>query len=319
MTSRTNAFNAYESNLNGGITDTATSLVVDANPGPLVQPAYLILEPDSPTLREVILVDVIAGTAFSSLSRGLPGSASGGQAHSSGAVIRSSPVHQQLDDTFTDIEALEAADAAHFGGIDTADHPEVTPSVRGFSSAADKTKLDGIATGAVADHDSLTGVSIDDHHDESHKARHEIGGADVLVRVPEMVRNRRLDDGGGTISTTEAIEKTLTITIPATWNTYDVDIFIGVRVLESGVFTASRNIELRIRRDSISGTIMGATVQQIGQTSPNTIEVASFNGFILGETATGARDFHFTTQLSGDSSQGSWDDLRMIGYAWRIT
>ncbi len=108
MSSKTNAFNTYETTLNGGITDSATSLTVVANPGPLNDPAYLVLEPDDPVLREVILVSAISGTAFSSITRGLPGSVSGGQAHTSGAIIRSTPVHQMWDDVFSDIAALEA-------------------------------------------------------------------------------------------------------------------------------------------------------------------------------------------------------------------
>ncbi len=107
MSSKTNAFNAYESKLNGGITDSATSLIVDAAGG-MVHPAYLVLEPEDAALREVIKVGTISGTTFSGLTRGLAGSASGGQAHASGAVIRSVPVHQELDDIYTDIIALEA-------------------------------------------------------------------------------------------------------------------------------------------------------------------------------------------------------------------
>ena len=163
MSSKTNAFNSYETSLNGGITDSATSLTVDANPGPLNQPAYMTLEPDDPLLREIILVAVISGTAFSSITRGLPGSAAGAQAHSSGAIIRSTPVHQQLDDVFTDIAALEAADAGHFGGTDIADHPEATPSVRGFISAADKTNLDALVVTPTA-----------------HQATHQVGDSDPL-------------------------------------------------------------------------------------------------------------------------------------------
>ena len=107
MSSKTNAFNGYESKLNGGITDSATSLIVDAAGG-MVHPAYLVLEPEDAALREVIKVGTIAGTTFSGLTRGLAGSASGAQAHASGAVIRSVPVHQELDDIYTDIIALEA-------------------------------------------------------------------------------------------------------------------------------------------------------------------------------------------------------------------
>lgn len=42
-------------------------------------------------------------------------------------------------------------------------HANATTSVAGFMSSTDKTKLDGIATGAQSDHGQLTGLSDDDH------------------------------------------------------------------------------------------------------------------------------------------------------------
>ena len=36
------------------------------------------------------------------------------------------------------------------------------------------------AAGGTTDHDSLTGVSADDHHTEDHAARHNTGGADAI-------------------------------------------------------------------------------------------------------------------------------------------
>lgn len=130
----------------------------------------MVLEPDSLTLREYIRVGSVSGSDLLTVTRGEDGSASGAQAHASGAVVRCVFMHQMIDDIFTDIEALETADTGHFGGTDTADHPEVTPSVRGFSSAADKTKLD-------ATHGAPT---ADQHHAQLHQASHRPGGSDSL-------------------------------------------------------------------------------------------------------------------------------------------
>lgn len=47
------------------------------------------------------------------------------------------------------------------GGVDPV--PDATTSVSGLLSGADKTKLNGVATGAVADHGALTGLIDDDH------------------------------------------------------------------------------------------------------------------------------------------------------------
>ncbi len=156
MSRRTHGRNSFETNLDGAINDSQTTATVDSSTG-LTQPGYFTIDPESPTLREYIKVAVIAGTAWSTIIRGLPGSAAGAQAHADNVLIRSAPVHQHLEDTFDDIEDLEAADTAHFGGTDIADHPEATGSVRGFLSAADKTIID------AADHGVLSGLTDDDH------------------------------------------------------------------------------------------------------------------------------------------------------------
>lgn len=176
MSSRVRSRNAYETQLDGTISAGDTSFNVDSASG-LTAPLYLVIDPEDPVLREYILVGSVGATSMSSVTRGVDGSASGAQGHSDGAVVRAVAVHQWLDLLFTDIEALETSTAAHYGGTLTSDHPEVTTSVRGFMSAADKTKLDGIATGAQADHDSLSGVSSDDHHAQVH----DIQGADHIA------------------------------------------------------------------------------------------------------------------------------------------
>ncbi len=162
-------------------------------------------------------------------------------------------------------------------------------------------------------------ADVDAHHARDHEATHAPGAADPLTDIVPMVRGRVLDNAGATISTTETIEKTATITIPGGWSTYDLDAFCGVRVFESGTLTADRNIDLFLRKDTVTGAILGLTTQQLGQNAPSTIEVTTFNGFLEGESATGARSIHFTAQLSGDTGQASWDDLRLIVYAYRLT
>ena len=183
MSRRTHGRNSFETNLDGAINDSQSTATVDSSTG-LTQPGYFTIDPESPTLREYIKVAVIAGTAWSTITRGLAGSAAGAQAHADNVLIRSAPVHQHLEDTFDDIEDLEAADTGHFGGTDVADHPEATGSVRGFLSAADKTIID------AADHGVLSGLTDDDHTQYPLKSIATTKGdlwvatgAGVLVRV----------------------------------------------------------------------------------------------------------------------------------------
>lgn len=67
---------------------------------------------------------------------------------------------------------------AHGAHTEPTDHAAaIAGGNAGFMTGADKTKLDGIAPGAVADHGSLGGVTANQHHNQVH----DIDGADHLV------------------------------------------------------------------------------------------------------------------------------------------
>ena len=104
----TNLLNAFETTLTGTIgasdlTFTVNS-VTDSASNTLAAPCYLILNPDSATNREVVLVtSVNAGTKTLTLDninkRYLTGSAAtSGLSHASGSVVRMSPVQQHIED-----------------------------------------------------------------------------------------------------------------------------------------------------------------------------------------------------------------------------
>jgi polygalacturonase len=86
---------------------------------------------------------------------------------SSAAALGSSDPADISDDTPDDGSATVAAKEDHVhahgerGGGTL--HDEATTSVAGFLSASDKTKLDGVSSGAVSDHGALSGLSDDDH------------------------------------------------------------------------------------------------------------------------------------------------------------
>ena len=104
----TNLLNAFETTLTGtiGASDLTMTVnsVVDSASNTLTAPCYLILNPDSATNREVVLVTSInVGTKTLTLDninkRFLSGSAaSSGLSHASGSVVRMSPVQQHIED-----------------------------------------------------------------------------------------------------------------------------------------------------------------------------------------------------------------------------
>ncbi len=112
----TNLLNAYETTLTGtiGASDLTLTVnsVVDSASNTLTAPCYLVLNPDSATNREVILVTSInVGTKTLTLDninkRFLTGSAaSSGLSHASGSVARMSPLQQHIEDLNDRIDAL---------------------------------------------------------------------------------------------------------------------------------------------------------------------------------------------------------------------
>jgi hypothetical protein len=154
MSSRKYTWNAFETTLDGALSAGATSIALTSATN-LRSPGYLVLEPDDAAKREYISFTGISTNTLTGVTRGLAGGQSG-TAHDSGKKVRAVIFHQFIDDIFTDIEALETADAGHIGGTDTADHPEATGSVRGFMSAADKAKLDAISGTNTGDEDAAS-------------------------------------------------------------------------------------------------------------------------------------------------------------------
>jgi hypothetical protein len=154
MSRRTDSLNAYEVALTSGVSDVDTSFPVESTVG-LIAPGYLVVDPDDPTKREYFKYTIINGanlqfpdTGF----RGLRGSAAGAQGHLAGARVRAVAVGQWLDDIFSDIEDLEAEQAAF---LDLAG----TRAMFGDLNMGDN-KIEVLAT-PVLDDDAATKLYVD--------------------------------------------------------------------------------------------------------------------------------------------------------------
>jgi len=112
----TNLLNAFETTLTGtiGASDLTITVnsVVDSASNTLAAPCYLVLNPDSATNREVVLVSSInVGTKTLTISaignRYLTGSAANsGLSHASGSVVRMSPLQQHIEDLNDRVDEL---------------------------------------------------------------------------------------------------------------------------------------------------------------------------------------------------------------------
>jgi len=284
MSRRTRSRNAFETELNGLLNDTATTIPVISTTG-LTHPCWLVIDPNDAAKREYIKVGGISGSSLTSVLRGQDGSSAGAQEHETGAKVRAVPVHQHLDDIFSDVEdlegdvtALQAADTAHFAGTDVGDHPEATPSVRGFMSAADKTKLDTFAAVGTYATDAELAAAVTAHEAAGNPhsvyaldadvtaavAAHEAAGnphagyatdadlaatdaavAALTTLVNSLARSASDFDANetGTGSTFVTVAS-VTIPLPAAWTSVTVSCFANFHIEEQvGVVNARMLIE----------------------------------------------------------------------------
>ncbi len=118
MSSRIFTRNAFETGLDGGISDSETTITLDTTVG-LSFPGILVFNDDDPVLREYVEYTGISTNDLTGCTRGGEGSAGGiAHAHSTGARVRSVYTHQIQDRIWDDIEDLETADTDHVAAGD---------------------------------------------------------------------------------------------------------------------------------------------------------------------------------------------------------
>ena len=110
----TKLFNAFETTLTStmGSSDTTFSVnaVTDSYPTTLSAPFYIVINPDSATNREVVLVTAV-NTGTKELTTSVPNrylkgsAASSGLSHSSGTVVRMAPLQQHIEDINDRVDA----------------------------------------------------------------------------------------------------------------------------------------------------------------------------------------------------------------------
>ncbi len=129
----TSSENAFETTLTAemGPTDLAAAVVTK---GSLTTPSILTIEPDDDAQREIIRFNGTFGaSSFVTQNvsfRYLPGSAAGsGLTHPSGAIVRSTPTVQHLEDINDRVDALDHGD--DLAGLGDDDHTQYHNNARG--------------------------------------------------------------------------------------------------------------------------------------------------------------------------------------------
>ena len=169
----TNLFNAFETTLTAtmGSSDTTFSVnaVADSYPTTLSAPFYIVINPDSATNREVILVTAVdTGTKQLTTSvpnRYLPGSAaSSGLSHSSGQTVRMAPLQQHIEDINDRVDTIinEAGTAVNTSLFLDEDDMASDSATKGVTQQSVKAYVDNNVTAQDLDiTDGSTTSSVD--------------------------------------------------------------------------------------------------------------------------------------------------------------
>jgi hypothetical protein len=219
----TNLLNAFETTLTGTIgasdlTFTVNS-VTDSASNTLAAPCYLILNPDSATNREVVLVtSVNSGTKTLTLDninkRYLTGSAAtSGLSHASGSVVRMSPVQQHIEDINDRVDTIinEAGTAVNTSLFLDEDDMSSNSATKGVTQQSVKAYVDTQLTAEDLDISADSGSNI---------------AIDLDSEVLDLEGGTGIDTTTGTNKVTFAIDSTvatLTGSQALTNKTIDVD------------------------------------------------------------------------------------------------
>lgn len=169
----TKLFNAFETTLatTMGSSDTTLTVaaVTDSYPTTLSAPFYIVINPDSATNREVILVTAVdTGTKQLTTSvpnRYLPGSAaSSGLSHASGQVVRMTPLQQHMEDINDRVDTIinEAGTAVNTSLFLDEDDMASDSATKGVTQQSVKAYVDSQVTAQDLDFAGDTGTGAVD-------------------------------------------------------------------------------------------------------------------------------------------------------------
>jgi hypothetical protein len=141
----------------------------------------------------------------------------------------------------------------------------------------------------------------------------------TTVLVEETVIGRALI-ADTTIGTSEAVEDTITVAIPAYWNSWDVDLNAAGWFDETGSSGGDTQLTVKIREGSTTGgTQLSRSIQTMGTGAPDVNEDFSMYGFQEGLTSTGNVTYVLTSVANVESGKYSIRDTNWNVTARRVT
>ena len=319
----TKLFNAFETTLTStmGSSDTTFNVnaVADSYPTTLSAPFYIVINPDSATNREVVLVTAVdTGTKQLTTSvpnRYLPGSAaSSGLSHSSGTAVRMAPLQQHIEDINDRVDTIinEAGTAVNTSLFLDEDDMVSDSATKGVTQQSVKAYVDSQVTAQDLDFlgDSGSGaVDLDSQNFTIAGTANEIetsaSGQTLTIGLPSTITTTLsatsvLSDG--VVATTQSASDNSTKVATTAY----VDAQVTAEDLDFGGDTGTGSVDLDSQTFTIAGTANEIETSATGQTltiglpSSITVDVVgNLTGNVTGNV-TGNLTGNVTGDLTGD-------------------
>ena len=319
----TNLFNAFETTLatTMGSSDTTLTVaaVTDSYPTTLSAPFYIVINPDSATNREVILVTAVnTGTKELTTSvpnRYLPGSAaSSGLSHSSGQVVRMAPLQQHIEDINDRVDTIINEDGTAINTSLFLDEDDMVSdsATKGVTQQSVKAYVDSQVTAQDLDFLGDTGsgaVDLDSQNFTIAGTANEIetsaSGQTLTIGLPSTITTTLsatsvLSDG--VVATTQSLGDNSTKVATTAY----VDAQVTAEDLDFSGDTGTGSVDLDSQTFTIQGTTNEIETSATGQTltiglpSSITVDVVgNLTGNVTGNV-TGNLTGNVTGDLTGD-------------------
>ena len=319
----TNLFNAFETTLatTMGSSDTTLTVaaVTDSYPTTLSAPFYIVINPDSATNREVILVTAVnTGTKELTTSvpnRYLPGSAaSSGLSHSSGQVVRMAPLQQHIEDLNDRVDTVINEDGTAVNTSLFLDEDDMVSdsATKGVTQQSVKAYVDSQVTAQDLDFlgDSGSGAVDLDSQDftiagTADEIETSASGQTLTIGLPSTITTTLsatsvLSDG--VVATTQSASDNSTKVATTAY----VDAQVTAEDLDFGGDTGTGSVDLDSQTFTIAGTANEIETSATGQTltiglpSSITVDVVgNLTGNVTGNV-TGNLTGNVTGDLTGD-------------------
>jgi len=226
----TKLFNAFETTLTStmGSSDTTFNVnaVSDSYPTTLSAPFYIVINPDSATNREVVLVTAVdTGTKQLTTSvpnRYLPGSAaSSGLSHSSGTSVRMAPLQQHIEDINDRVDTIinEAGTAVNTSLFLDEDDMVSDSATKGVTQQSVKAYVDNNVTAQdldITDGSTTSSVDLDSQtmtiQGTANEATVSLTGQTFTVGLPTSITVDVSGDLTGNVTATSVLADGVTAT-----------------------------------------------------------------------------------------------------------